>query len=186
LANVRGNSFMTINQWLIELLQEVGYKKFISRMRPPVARVLSQGEGWSWYPIEYLTEVYEEITEHLGNGNGRVLENLGRVLADADVGGGPKTRLSLIPMARVVARVPHLWSRFKDCGEFKTLSVDEHLKRAVLVLAGYEGGQLHCYVIGAWLERVCTLLSGRKVEVRERSCRWKEGGDGCYWEVSWE
>jgi len=185
LANVRGNSFITINQWLDEKLED-GYKRFISQMRPPVARVLSQGEGWSWYPLEYLTEVYESIAEHLGGGNGKVLEDLGEALADADVGGAPKTRLALLPMPRVAARVPHLWSRFKDCGEFKVLSVDEKAKHAVLVLFDYEGGKLHCYVIRSWLEKICELLSGVKVKVKEKSCRWKEGGDGCYWEVTWK
>ena len=30
------------------------------------------------------------------------------------------------------------------------------------------------------------LLSGSKVKVRERSCRWSQGGDACHWEISWE
>jgi len=187
LANVRGSAFVAINQWLSERLKSEGYRSFLSRMRPPVARVLSKGEGWSWYPLEYLSEVYEGIAAHLGNGNGKVLENLGSAIADAELGGAPRSRLALIPMPRVVARIPYLWSRFKDCGEFKVLSVDERLRQAVLVISGYEGGSsLHCFVTRTWLQRVCGLLSGCKIRVRECSCRWKEGGEGCCWELSWE
>lgn len=186
MASVRGSAFVAINRWLSERLKRGGYQGFLSEMRRPVARVLSEGDVWSWYPVEYLTEIYEGIAAHLGNGNGKVLENLGGAIADVELGGAPKTRLVLLPMPRVVARIPHLWSRFKDCGEFKVLSVDEGLKQAVLAISGYEGGPLHCFVTRTWLERVCGLLSSSRIKVRERSCRWKEGGDSCYWEVNWE
>jgi len=185
-ASVRGSAFVAINRWLSERLKREGYRSFLSEMRTPVARVLSEGDVWSWYPVEYLTEVYEGIAAHLGNGNGKVLENLGGAIADAELGGAPKTRLALLPMPRVVARIPYLWSRYKDCGEFKVLSVDERLKQAVLVISGYDGGPLHCFVTRTWLERVCGLLSGSKIKVRERSCRWSQGGDACHWEVTWE
>lgn len=186
MANVRGSAFVAINRWLSERLKRESYRSFLSEMRTPVARVLSEGEVWSWYPVEYLTEVYEGIAAHLGNGNGKVLENLGGAIADAELGGAPKTRLTLLPMPRVVVRIPYLWSRYKDCGEFRVLSADERSRQATLSISGHEGGSLHCFVTRTWLQRVCELLSGSKVKVWERSCRWSQGGEACQWGISWE
>ncbi len=185
MANVRGNFFIIINKWLTKKLSEDDYNELISTMRPPVVRVLSQGESWSWCPLEYLDEVYDGITAYMKETDA-VLGELGKALAEGDIGSSPKTRLALIPIVRVMARIPYLWSRLKDSGDFKTLSVDEKAKQAVLALSGYDGGKRHCAVIRTWLEKMCELLSGMNVTVKERSCRWEQGGDACYWEIGWE
>lgn len=186
MTNVRGNAFYAINRWLSSRLNSEGYQVFLSRMREPVSRVLSSGEGWYWYPLEYLTEVFEGITSYLGDGNGKVLEHLGMGLADEDAGGTSLTRLALLPMPRVVARIPYVWSKCRDAGEFRVVAVDEEERQAVIELRGYEGTRVHCCVNRAWLERMCRLMSGIKVQVAERACRHIEGGEACLWEISWK
>lgn len=186
MANIRGNSFVAIHSWIAKQLEGLDYRRFMTHMRPPVARSLSEAEGWAWYPLEYLTEIYEVITARLGHGNGKVLGDLGEFIADSDMGGAPTSKTGLLPVPRVLARLPYMWSRYRDCGEFHVLSIDEKMMHAVLTLTGYEGGEMHCIVTRTWMEKVAELMSGHKVTVLERSCRWKEGGEACYWEITWE
>ncbi len=186
MAEIRGNAFVAISEWLVKRLKEDGYQRFLSEMRPPVAQVLSQREVWSWYPLEYLSEVYESIQSILGNGNGKVLGELGEFVAVTDLGGAPKTKLGLLPLPRVIARFPYLWSRYKDCGEMEVVNIDEAGKKAELKLKDYGGDETHCNVTTAWLEKVSYLLSGVKVTAQETLCRWIKGGDACKWELSWD
>jgi len=185
-ARIRGSSFVAINRWITDRLNGERYEGFLSRLREPVAHTLAEAEVWSWYSLEYLTEIFESVVEAFGGKNGGILDELGGFLAEADLGGAPKTRLGRLPVPRALARLPYLWSKCKDCGEFHILSVDESARHAVLVLSYFDGGILHCSVIRAWLERITKLMSRNKITVREKSCRWKNGGNACYWEVTWE
>lgn len=186
MTNVRGNAFHAINRWLSNRLSSEGYENFLSGMREPVAQVLSSGEGWYWYPLEYLTEVFDGITSYLGDGNGKILDHLGSGMADEESGSAPKSRAALLPVPRVVARIPYVWSKCRDAGEFKVISLEEQNRKALLELSGYSGTRVHCCVNRAWLERICSLLSGANVHVVERSCQHIDGGESCTWEISWE
>lgn len=186
MPGVRGNSFATINRWLGQNLSVEDYRELISSMRPPVTRILTKPEGWSWYPLEYLSEILLSLKDSKNLRNGETLDQLGRFLADEDMGGAPKTTTSFMPMPRVLPRVPFLWSRSMDCGDFNILLVSESENKASICLSGYDGGPMHCALIRAWLERTFELMSGGKVSVEETSCRYASGGNACHWEVSWE
>jgi len=186
MANIRGNTFVALNEWIMEHLKGERYEKFMSKMRSPVARSLSQPEGWAWYPLEYLTEVYESMVEYIGNGKPAPLEEIGWFLAEVDMGGGPKSKAALLPMSRVLPRLSFLWARYKDCGELKVDLITEEKGKALVIISGYDGNIWHCMVNGSWIERVCKLMSGLDVSIKETTCRWKAGGQLCAWEVSWE
>jgi len=185
IANVRGNSFKTINRWVVKRLTESEYTEFLRGMNPEVARTLSEAEARLWYPLGHLTAVYEHIVVEIGGGDPAVLEEVGAFLAEVDLGGVLKPLVAFISIAGALRRTPHLWPRYDDSGEFRLLSVDGHAGRAELELADYEGGPLHCVVIRAWLKRGCELLGGKDVAVQETRCRWREGGTVCRWTMTW-
>ncbi|MBN2379431.1 hypothetical protein JXM67_06475 [candidate division WOR-3 bacterium] len=186
MANIRGNTFVALNEWMVKTLNQERYGKFMAKMRSPVARSLSRPEGWAWYPLEYLTEIYESIVEYLGNGKPAPLEDIGKFLADIDLAGGPKSKAALLPISRVLPRLSFLWSRYKDCGDLDVELIDEDRRKALVTISGYDGNEMHCRVNGSWIGMVCKLMSGKDVVVKETTCRWKVGGNSCAWEVSWE
>ncbi|MBD3286536.1 hypothetical protein GF359_08190 [candidate division WOR-3 bacterium] len=186
MANIRGNTFVAVNEWMVKHLEGLRYERFMAKMRAPVARSLSRPEGWAWYPLEYLTEIYESIVQYLGNGKPAPLIDIGVFLAETDLGGGPKSKTSLLPMSRILPRLSFLWARYKDCGEVNVEFIDEERSKALVSITGYDGNPDHCRVNGAWIERVCKLMSGREVKAEETTCRWKVGGNTCTWEVSWQ
>lgn len=186
MANIRGNSFVAIKQWLEQNLDDERYHELIAGMRPSVGRSLDQAEGWTWYPLEYLTEIFEYLIDELGNGKPASLVTLGEFIAENDLGGGPKTKTALLPMPRVIARLPGLWARTKDCGELLIESNDANHRKSVVKLVGYEGNAMHCTANMAWLDKVCKLLSGTEVKVKSTSCRWVAGGSSCTWEITWK
>lgn len=186
MAGVRGNSFATINRWLSRRLNGEDYDNLLSTMRRPVAAILTRPEGWSWYPLEYLSEILENIHSSIASVNGEVIESLGSFLAEEDLGGTPKVNGSRLPMPRVLARIPFLWSRSMDCGDFTITFVSENENKASLLLSGYNGTTMHCALIRSWLCRCFELLSGCEVMVAETSCRYKNGGSDCHWDVHWD
>ena len=187
MPGIRGNSFATINRWLAHRLGGEDYDDLLSAMRQPVANILTRPDGWSWYPLEYLSEILENIHSSIESVNGEALESLGSFLAEEDLGGGaPKVNGSRLPMPRVLVRIPYLWSRSMDCGDFSILLVSESENKASLCLSGYNGTTMHCALIRSWLKRCFELLSGAVVAVTETSCRHKNGGSACHWDVNWD
>lgn len=155
-------------------------------MDPEVANTLSKSESKFWYPLKHLTAIYEHILTEIGKEDRRVLEELGAYIAEVDLGGILKPILAFISIPQAIRRTPYLWPRYDDSGEFKVLKLNEARKRAQLELADYEGGPLHCVIIRSWLAKACELIGGLNVEVSEISCRWKDGGNHCRWELTWE
>ncbi len=186
MAGVRGNSFATINRWLSKRLAGEDYDDLLANMRQPVAKILTRPEGWSWYPLEYLSEILENIHTSIASVNGEEIESLGCFLAEEDLGGVPKVNGSRLPMPRVLARIPFLWSRSMDCGDFNIIQISESENKASLSLSGYNGGIMHCDLIRSWLKRCFELLSGAVVTVTESACRYKNAGSTCTWDISWE
>ncbi len=185
IASTRGNSFKTINNWVQKQISEEEYEVFLARMQPDVAHSLSRAESRLWYPLEHLTAIYEHIVSNIGKGDSSVLSGLGSYLADIDLGGVLRPLVAFVSVPSAIRRTPHLWPRYDDSGDFRVISLDEHNKQALLELADYEGGDLHCVIINAWLKRGCEILGGKNVSVKETQCRWEDGGKVCRWELKW-
>lgn len=145
----------------------------------------TKAESRYWYPLEHLNVIYQQIVTEIGKGDPAVLEDVGAYIAEADLGGILKPIVAFLSIPRALGRSSFLWPRYDDSGDFKVLEVDGKDKRALLELADYEGGHLHCYIIRSWLKRGTELLGGKDVEVREVKCRWQDGGTSCRWELSW-
>lgn len=154
-------------------------------MQPDVANTLSKAESRLWYPLEHLTSIYEHIVSEIGGGDESILGELGSYLAEVDLGGVLKPLVAFVSIPSALRRTPHLWPRYDDSGEFRLAVLDEHQKKALLELADYNGGALHCVIIKSWLKRGCELLGGKEVCVEELSCRWQNGGQVCRWELKW-
>ncbi len=185
MANVRGNSFNTINRWLTKKFTADEYELFIAKLKPDIVQVLTQAESRLWYSLDHLTEIYNHISTELGNGDDSILEDLGRYLAETDLGGVLKPLIMFISIPQALKRTPKLWPRYDDSGEFKLALLDEDNKKAVLELADYDGGEHHCVIIRSWMKRGCELLGGKDVEIKETLCRWQNGGHVCRWEITW-
>lgn len=151
-----------------------------------VARTHTKAESRYWYPLEHLTAIYEHIVTEMGEKDPTVLEDLGAYIAEVDLGGILRPIVSFLSIPRALRRTSFLWPRYDDSGDFKVIEIDENGKRALLELADYEGGPLHCYIIRSWLKRGAELLGGKNVEVREVKCRWQNGGASCSWEMKWQ
>jgi len=185
-AKIRGNSIAALNSWIVQQLKDQ-YPDFISDMRPQVARTLLAPQEWEWYPVEYLKEVYEDITRRMGSGdNAAVLDQLGNFLAEADIENFPVSDLALLPMPRVLARVPGVWARYKNCGDFEVLSVDADRNSAELMLTECGSGLEHRKVITAWLEKLVGFMCQCRIEVQTQSYPWEDGGDAYYWKLKWK
>ncbi len=187
MSEIKGNSLVAINNWLVEHLKGK-YFEFLSRMREPVARTLTDTRGWAWYPVAYLVEIYNKISEELGNDNGckQVLDELGRYIAEADLANLSKDDCRFLPMPRVLARLPGLWSRCKNCGQLEVLKVDPKSGTAELVLTGCGGGPMHQEVVRAWLEKVMGLIGNCKLNLEGMSYPWEAGDEVYYWRVDWK
>jgi len=186
MPNVRGNSFKTINRWITSRLTESEYDAFLKTMSDGISHTLTAAESRLWYPLTHLTSIYEHIVEVMGKGRKELLEDLGTYIAEVDLGGILKPLISFVSIPRAISRAPFFWPRYDDSGEFKVISIEKGAKRAVLELQDYEGGPLHCVIIQSWLKKACQLLGGKNVRVREKVCRWKNGGNSCRWELIWE
>ncbi|MBN2378480.1 hypothetical protein JXM67_01580 [candidate division WOR-3 bacterium] len=186
MASIRGATFTAINSWINSSLSDNDYSELLRHMRAPVARTLTKSEVWTWYPLEYLTEIYECISTKMDLDLENMLDEIGNHLASADLSGGPKSKEARLPMPRVIPRLPSLWTRCRDCGELRVDIIDAGKREALLSLANYDGTPLHCKVNRAWIENVCALLAGKAIAVEEDHCRWEKGGNVCKWVVSWK
>jgi hypothetical protein len=183
---VRGNSFITIHKWIKKKLTPEQYGGFVDAMNPEVAGTLTRCEAKFWYPLEHLTAIYEHISAEIGKGDETVLQKLGTHIAEVDLGGILKPIVAFVSIPRAIRRAPYLWPRYDDSGEFRVVELDEENKSVVFELTDYEGGPLHCVIIRSWLKKACELIGGLNVGIVETSCRWKDGGNNCRWELTWE
>jgi len=181
MADIRGQSFITINNWLKQNLGD-GYNRFISGLRPPVAKVISRTQEWEWYPSQYLAEIYTHITSNMGNihGNLKPLSDLGKFLAELDLEQSSQVT-HCFPMDCIMERLPRLWQRFRSCGQLEVTSVDEEKKFAEIMLADCIAGPMHTEVTRAWIETAVGSMCECKITVNGQS--YPE--DAYYWKISW-
>jgi hypothetical protein len=138
----------------------------------------------NWHPIEEFLEFVQTADKILGDGKGKLIEEIGAAGARANLK-GMAVRIAFY-MAQpdfFFRRVAGLWHQFNDEGEMLTHAIAER-SGAVEVAGISKPNAIFCGVLTGWIREVSTALGIQDPSPRHTECRAR-GDARCYWEIRW-
>ncbi|NOZ85522.1 MAG: hypothetical protein GXP49_04540 [Deltaproteobacteria bacterium] len=145
----------------------------------------------SWYPYRVFNNLLESIDKVLGNGDGKLAYEIGRMSAERDLTTVYRSILSFLSTGFVTKKAFAAWKNYYSSGELELIqdARDEQDRgRRVMKVRMKEFRTLstfHCMNIVGWCEKFVELLGVSDVSVEETSCIHK-GGDHCEFLLSWK
>jgi hypothetical protein len=184
MPNVKGSAIESRVLWVRLHHGEEGVHRLCEALSPPARSVvLGPPHKASWYPFAVFVELNEVIDRVFGKGDLRVVPELGRHGADANL----TTVYRLFYMAGtpkwILDRASRLWDLHYDSGR--------------LVIVRYPGNEVearildfatphvtHCLSVYGWCARSLELSGARNVKASELTCRTR-GDAECLFHATW-
>jgi hypothetical protein len=183
-SNVKGSAFASRILWIRLHHGEEGIERVARHVSPELGALLRSGAVMSrWYSYEMFIELNVGIDRIFGGGDLRLVKELGRHGADANLTTIYRLFYKVGTVKWILARAPRLWGMHYDGG---SLHVDSYPGReAALRVEGFpEPHRAHCLSVLGWTERSVELSGGTSVRSEETACRVR-GGAHCRFLLSW-
>ena len=146
----------------------------------------------SWYPYRVFHNLLESMDRVLGNGDGKMAYEIGRLAAERDLTTIYRSILSFLSTGFITKKALAAWRNYYSSGglelvQDETEKTETGTKRIMsFKLSDFRTmSQVHCMNILGWCEKFVELLGATDIEVEETSCIHK-GGDYCEFRLSWK
>jgi hypothetical protein len=184
MPNVKGSAVESRVLWVRLHHGEEGVNRLCDELTLEArAIVLEPPHKARWYPFPVFVELNQVIDRVFGKGDLRIVRELGRHGADANL----TTVYRLFYMAGtpkwILDRASRLWDLHYDSGR--------------LVITRYPGNEVearilefatphitHCLSVRGWAERSLELSGGKNVHIEETRCRTR-GDTECMLHATW-
>jgi len=150
---------------------------------PALRETYTSAIAINWHPLAELCEFVDLAEAQLGDGTGKLAEEIGAAGSRANLK-GVVVRLAvyLTKPTFLMTRIAGLWRQFNDEGEM--ILVEMSATRAVLEVRGLaEPRATFCHVLTGWVGEVSRTLGAEISTVRHTQCRAR-GASRCLWEVT--
>ena len=179
---VRAESFVRVARFLERTHGEEGLRAVIAACSEPVRARWAEPRRSRWLPLDELTELAEVADRELARGDGKLTEQLGEALAEAQTKGLFRVVAQLAAPAFVMKRAAATWRRLHDAGAMTLLDADDHA--CTLEVVGVPTpSAVHCAMLTGWARGVGRTF-GVDAIVRHAQCRAR-GATRCLWDVEW-
>lgn len=136
-----------------------------------------------WYPYPAYAELLREIDGALGQGDLRLMPELGRFLAEQDVQGVLRIIASFSSVESLVSKGEWFWSRYCDTG--RSIVLESDAGKAIMALQDFPNVAIHhCHAITGWLGGLAERVGGKSVRSVQTRCVHR-GDTRCQWEATW-
>jgi hypothetical protein len=184
MPNVKGSAIESRVLWVRLHHGEEGVDRLSAALSPAARAVVKEPpHKASWYPFTVFVELNETIDRVFGAGDLKIVPELGRHGADANL----TTVYRLFYMAGtpkwILDRASRLWDLHYDSGR---LVVVRHPGNEVeLHIVAFATPHItHCLSVFGWCERSLELSGAREVHGEEIRCRLR-GDEECVFRATW-
>jgi len=141
----------------------------------------------TWYPYRTFHNLLASIDEILGQGDGALAHEIGRVSAEMDLTTVYRSILSFLSPGFVTKRALAAWKNYYSPGQWEVIDEEKDGDNRLLRcrLAGFRTlSRVHCLNIVGWCEKFIELLGGKEIKVNEVACI-HQGADNCEFLLTW-
>ena len=141
----------------------------------------------TWYPYRIFHNLLASIDEILGQGDGALAHEIGRVSAEMDLTTVYRSILSFLSPGFVTKRALAAWKNYYSPGQWEVVEEEKDGDTRLLRcrLAGFSTlSRVHCLNIVGWCEKFIELLGGKDIVVKESACI-HSGAEHCEFLLTW-
>jgi hypothetical protein len=178
MVRTKGTSFV----WVVKFLRQ--NREEAQKLLPPdlahylETRVLAS----TWYPAAEYWGLVKVVLKIAKMGGAEAFPQMGRFLAQTDLGGIYKSIVKAGDPARTMAAATAIWRNYFDRGQ---LLVETEELAAVVTLHDYpEPMRELCSQLDGYLPELAVAAGAREVRCARLSCK-AEGGSDCRWRITW-
>jgi len=184
-SNVKGSAIHARLEFVREIADEAALEAVLGRMsRAHRERIADGVLPTAWVPFDLFTELNVAIDAQLGNGDSKLIREMGRYAARANLPTIYRIFLRMGSVHFVLGKASRLWQVHYDSGEMAHEQLGEDAGR--LTVRGFTTPhRAHCLSVLGWVEGAIELTGKTPVEAREERCRC-HGQDECRFYARWE
>jgi hypothetical protein len=184
-SNVKGSALASRLLWVRLGHGEAGLEWLEAQASPDLAASLVNGVAMSrWYPFALFIELNELIDRLFGKGDLRLVHELGRYGADANLKTVYRLFYKVGTVRWILGRAARLWGAHYDSGRMQI--VDERPGMGTLEIVDFDTPhRIHCMSVSGWAERSIEISGGKEAHVEELSCR-ASGDPQCLLRCTWK
>lgn len=178
----KGTILLHARSFVVGRFGETGWRAVLDRLPADDRQAFSAILPITWYPHEADARLLRAIDDVLGDGDKKLLVELGRFEAEQDLRRIHRMFLRFANPAYVLEKAAHYWSRFHNTGRW---TVERKENSASGTLFDWNPpDELNCIYLGGYIVRMFELVGARQVLVRHSQCRCR-GDRGCTFEGTW-
>lgn len=159
------------------------WARVLAALDPAEREIAGSALASAWYPLDAYVHLIHAVANVLGDGDLRVIHELGRYEAEQDLTVVHRIFLKLMHPATMAEKTAEYWSRFHDTGEWVVTRKGN----------GYQGtlrgwgaaDDALCMELVGYLTRVIELAGAKDVRLRHSECRAR-GAAVCVFDGHWK
>ncbi len=160
-----------------------GWQAVLDKLERADAELMDSVTSTGWYPLDAWVRIARAIDRVHGEGDLRLLTEMGHYEAERDVGPVLRALLRLANPAFTVKSVGDLWARYHDSGRWIVRDQTSH--RVIMELEGWNGVDRACCTdLHGYVSRLLEIVGGKDVRIEHLECR-ALGRASCIWDASW-
>ena len=180
--NVKAQGLLNAVKWVEDEYGTSALREIIRACSPAVRERYVSAIAINWHPLEELDEFLGVADKVLGQGDGRIAEQIGAAGARANMKGVVIRFAFYVSRPEfLMKRVAGLWKQFNDQGMMRLLDVSASSLRIEVVDVPVPSW-LFCCTITGWSREVALAVAMAHPTARHIECRAR-GGARCIWEV---
>jgi len=183
--NVKGSAVDSRLDFVREIADDAALNRVLDRMSRPHRERIEEGVlASAWVPFELFTELNVAIDAELGEGDLKLVREMGRFSARSNLPTVYRIFLRMGSVHFVLRKASRLWRVHYDSGQLTHEELGDDAGR--LTVEGFAAPhRAHCLSVLGWVEGAIELTGSTPVEAREERCRC-HGQDECRFYARWE
>lgn len=189
MTQVKGSTLVPRLNYLQKHDPGGAFERVLALLDPENAeRVRAGVMAHHWYPLDLYIQLSRSIDRVLGNGDLKLVWELGRYSAEESLQGIYKVFLSIASPEFIVSSAATIWKQYYDTASLKVVKegVADERKHVRMTVLGFQQEDDAIWLsIGGWVERTLQLSGGKKVKV-DLVRTGLRAGVNCEFACSWE
>jgi hypothetical protein len=170
MGQTKGVGFTNVRAFVQDRFGADGWAALLASFPDADRAVLEGVVPVGWYDLALYARLIGAVDRRFGNGDLRLVRELGRFEAEKDLTTIHQFFLRLMNPSIVIEQTSKYWRRFHDTGEWETERIED--RGAVARLSGWAVVDAAlCEELGAYLTRLLELCGCREVVMEHRTCR---------------
>jgi hypothetical protein len=178
-----GSGFVNCRAFVRERFGEEALQRVLARLAPVDGEMMMRANALGWYDLGCYARMLRAVDAELGNGELRLLGELGRFQAECDTPRLFRTLMRLATPSTILQWGMALWTQYSDTGSWKIERLGRSRFRGTLTGVGLVDAAL-CAEVRGYAERLVELAGGRGVIALHTQCE-ALGDPACVFEGEW-